>query len=169
MRQIAPVEMWLLLAIFHTQFQNNTSPTATFQPNIKAAGSLKADLVGVNAGVEHFVGRKYHQHGAIQGIAADFLGAQFGEQIANRVKIELVPYLMLTVTAVRFDHFENDNLFLQSGAVREDVRISGILSELFRFGRGVSQMSLDDFPHPFINCHTGTSFIYRQGALADCD
>jgi hypothetical protein len=139
--------------VFHSQFQYDSAPTSTLQTNVKATGAFEPDDIWVHPGIEHLVGRKDHHERRVKRITAYFVRAAFRKQVPSPIKIEPVPNLVVTVAAMRFDHFEDDGLVLQDGTSSQDILIPGILPEGFHFPVCISQMPLGNFPHSFINCH----------------
>src|SRR5512141_457170 len=63
---------------------------------------------------------------------------------------------MLAITAVRLNHFKDDDFLPQGPALRQHVFISWILPEQVHVFITVTQMPLDNLPHSLVNRHAGS-------------
>ena len=78
-----------LLLLLPTQ----SAPPSAANADIETAHPIKAHVVGIDSGVEQFVGDKYRAGKGAQGIDADPFRIQFGQKVACAIEIELSPTL----------------------------------------------------------------------------
>lgn len=53
------------LLLLDPQFQDDFPPAAALQSHIETTGPFESDLIGIDPGKEHFVGREHHHHGGL--------------------------------------------------------------------------------------------------------